>query len=132
MESPEKDLIDRKPIWGTMQMVFMDKDVDYEIDNYIVVICAKSKYSIQELKEIFFNEVHPACIFNLFSGIAPEWAGFEIEWLSDRILKKNRFGKPISKWSLFFQWGIWKQIEKGIIEHRKIVETQHAASLREY
>jgi hypothetical protein len=33
--------------------------------------------------------------FNLFSGVAPEWAGFEIGWLSKRILQKNRFGRSL-------------------------------------
>lgn len=92
MEHPEKDIPDRTPIWDAMQDLFMDTDVTLSYE-YIVDQCSKSKYGIDELENILFNEVLPALRFNMFDLPAPEWAGFQTEWLVKRILKKHRFGK---------------------------------------
>ena len=61
--------------------------------NSISEICAKLKYSLDELEKILFNEVLPALRFNMFDLPAPEWMGFQTEWVVKRILKKHRFEK---------------------------------------
>jgi hypothetical protein len=58
----------------------------------IVAVCVRSKYSLDELEAIFWNEVRPAVGFNLWLLPAPEWAGFETTWLASRVLKKHRYG----------------------------------------
>lgn len=92
MLSPEHDLQDRQPVWDAMQILFMDTDPDLFVDS-IARTCAASKYSLDELEAILFQEVLPACRFNLFTLPGGEWRGFELEWLTARILEKHRFGK---------------------------------------
>lgn len=92
MDTPENDTNDRSEIWDSMQDLYMDTDTT---DSYegIAKVCGRSKYSIEELEDILFNEVLPAVRFNLFCLPIPEWAGFNKEWLIQRVLKKHRFGK---------------------------------------
>ena len=92
MLRPEEDIRDRTPVWDLMQDLYMDTDVtlSYEL---ISKACANSKYTIDELESILFNEILPALRFNMVEMPAPEWAGFETGWVVERILKKHRFGK---------------------------------------
>jgi hypothetical protein len=94
MLPPDQDEDDRRPIWDMLQMFWMDTDPSDWLRSSAEV-CAHSKYSLSEIEAIFWNEVRPAVGFNLYSGVAPEWAGFEIGWLSKRILQKNRFGRRL-------------------------------------
>ncbi len=92
MKRPEEDIDDRTPIWDLLQDLFMDTDVTLSYAP-ISKACASSKYTLDELEKILFNEVLPALKFNMFDLPAPEWVGFQTEWLVSRILKKHRFGK---------------------------------------
>ena len=92
MDHPEKDIVDRTPVWDSMQNIFMDTDVSLSYD-LIAQRCAESKFSKQDLEEILFNEVLPAMKFNMLAFPAPEWAGFETEWVVKRVLRKHRYGK---------------------------------------
>jgi hypothetical protein len=116
--SPEQDLDSRKPVWDVMQMFWMDIDPADEIE-IAAKVCAESKYTIEELQLIFLCEVKPAVAFNLYSGVAPEWAGFEIGWLTNRILKSHKFGKRLP-WRIVngysYKW--WGQLETAIIRLR--------------
>lgn len=100
MLAPEQDERDRRPIWDALQVFWMDTDPSFELA-YCAEVCVRSKYSLIEIEAIFWNEVRPAVQFNLWSGVAPEWAGFQIEWLSQRILQVHRFGRP-SLWRFFY------------------------------
>ncbi len=75
-----------------MQMFFMDTDTAIFAEG-IARTCAASKYSLEELEDILFEEVLPACRFNLFMLPAPEWAGYRLEYLTEQILENHRFGK---------------------------------------
>lgn len=92
MKHPENDIVDRTPIWDCMQDLFMDTDVTLSYE-FIVKQCAESKYGINELEQILFNEVLPALRFNMFSLPVPEWAGFQTEFVVKRVIEKHRFGK---------------------------------------
>ena len=92
MKPPERDLDARRPIWDDLQMLFMDIDPADELAA-LARTCAASPYSIDELEAILFNEVLPACRFNMFDLPAPEWQGFDLDWLEQRILRKHRFGR---------------------------------------
>ena len=71
----------------------MDDDPAVSLER-IARQCAHSKYSIAELEQIYWNEVRPAVQLNLHS-VAGQWAGFERNWLSERILKKHRCGRRL-------------------------------------
>ncbi len=91
MLPPDQDLADRRPIWDALQMFWMDTDPDLFLET-AARVCARSKYSLHEIEAIFWNEVRPAVKFNLMS-IAGEWTGFDLEWLTQRILKVHRYGE---------------------------------------
>ena len=101
-----------------MQMFWMDIDPADEIEG-TATVCAESSYSIDELKAIFLNEVRPAVSFNMYAGPAPEWTGFDLDWLVNKIIKVNRFGKSLPM--PFFHkyaYGWWQKLEIAIIEKR--------------
>ncbi len=82
-------------------------------------VCAESKYTIAELEAIYWNEVRPAVSFNLLMLPAPEWAGFEIEWLKARVLRKSRFGKRLPlKWLHPYATRWWRQLHTAIVGYR--------------
>lgn len=117
MSPPDEDLKDRQPVWDALQFVWMDTDTEVEFPR-IVEVCAQSKYSIAELEQIFWNEVEPAVGFNMWS-VAGEWAGFEIDGLSARILEKSRFGRrlPIRIFRKNARdW--WRRLEGALAERR--------------
>src|SRR5579864_9030929 len=113
MLAPEQDLTDRRPIWDALQVFWMDTDPGVDLE-MVARTCARSKYSLAEIEQIYWNEVRPAVQFNLRS-IAGEWAGFEIEWLTQRILARHRFGKRLPIRLIHVQathW--WKRLANGI------------------
>jgi len=105
MLAPEQDQTDRRPIWDELQMFWMDTDPNIFLDS-AARVCAQSKYSLPELERIFWNEVRPAVQLNLTS-IAGEWTGFDIGWLSQRVLKTNRYGRRLPIRCLHPQTNFW-------------------------
>ena len=72
-------------------MIYMDTDPALFLDP-MASVCAASPYSLGELEDILFQEVLPSLRFNLFS-MAGDWEGYEVGWLTKRILEKHRFGR---------------------------------------
>jgi len=118
MMSVEDDTEHRAPLWGTMQMVWMDTDVSLELPR-IFRTCAESKYDIAEIEEIYWNEVRPIVSRNLLTPVAPEWAGYDLNWLSDQIVKRLKNGKTYkkSRWRRY-SYDYWEKIEEGILQQR--------------
>ncbi len=121
MKSPEQDIEFRIPVWESLQMLFMDTD---SVDFYdeMAEVCEKSPYTTPEIEEIILNELLPALRFNLLD-VASEWRGFETQWLVNRILSKNRFGKRhpciLSKYAK----EQWDQLRPRIEERRESAAT---------
>lgn len=121
----EAELVTRKPIWVALSDLFLDTDVTLSYD-YIVRVCAESRYTTEELKFILDNEVAPAVSDNLLS-VAGEWAGFDEEWLVNTIINTSTkssigsfFFKPAK--NIGFRKYIlshWENIEPKITERRK-------------
>jgi hypothetical protein len=118
MLPPERDLQDRTPVWDCLQLLFMDTDVTLAYD-HIVQVCAGSKYSTDEIEDILYNEVMPSIRFNMMILPAPEWAGFNVEWLKKRILKKHRFGRSRPVWFRRYTARHWNHIRPCIEEARQ-------------
>ena len=57
------DLEDHALIWNAMQEFWMDTDPAASFPG-IVRICAESKYTLEELEAIFWNEIRPAVVFS--------------------------------------------------------------------
>src|SRR5438093_9064114 len=94
LESPAQDIERRRPVWDAMQMLYMDTSLSHELSG-IVEVCAASPYTEDQLREILLREVFPACRFNGLSWPAPEWSGFDLDWLTNRVLETHRHGRRI-------------------------------------
>lgn len=94
-------------------MLFMDVDPLDEIE-WIASVCLDSGYSLDELKRVFLNEVFQAVGGN--RGVAPEWKGFPLDWLTERILRVHRFQKRLP-WKLFHPdaYASWDLLESAIV-----------------
>jgi hypothetical protein len=118
MLAPDLDLEDRAPVWDSMQQFWMDTDPALLLPG-VIDACADSKYSLAELEEIYWNEVRPAVSFNLWMLPAPEWVGFEIHWLTERILRRHRAGKRLPrKWLHPYAHAWWRKLCRGVLEAR--------------
>lgn len=117
MQRPEDDIAGRTPVWDALQMIFMDTDVSLSYD-YIIETCRSSKYSVDEIESILFNEIMPAVRFNLLMLPAPEWCGFEIEWLKKQVLAKHRFGRRRPFWFRLYTRYHWKKLKPRIAADR--------------
>ena len=98
-------------------MLYMDTDVATSYD-YIVETCVASKYSLEELERILYNEVMPAVRFNMLLLPAPEWCGFELEWLKKRVLEKHRFQKRRPVFCRFYTNRHWRTLRMRIERRR--------------
>lgn len=85
-QPPKDDLQRRRPVWEALSTLFLDTDTSLDRQRRAQVLAA-SEYSLGELEEILLTEVYPACAINLRSP-AGEWAGFDSEWLEERILSR--------------------------------------------
>ncbi|HST45622.1 MAG TPA: hypothetical protein VLK29_10420 [Luteimonas sp.] len=120
MKPPAEDTAAREPIWDAMQDFWMDTDPEFALAD-IARTCARSGYSIDELRAIYWNEVRPAVSFNMAMMPAPEWAGFELEWLKRRILKTSRFGKPLPReWLHPYCAGWWQRLAAEVGRRRAL------------
>jgi hypothetical protein len=119
MKPPGEDIEDRAPVWDYMQNFWMDTDPAILLPE-VVRVCADSKYTLEELELIYWNEVRPAVSFNMAMFPAPEWAGFELEWLKSRVLRKSRFGRTLPrKWLHPYSRGWWRKLHDGIVQRRR-------------
>jgi len=99
---------ERFPIWEALSDFFLDTELDGKDYERIANILADSEYSVKELEEILRYEVYPGCIPNLYC-VAGEWAGFDPDWLQERILphkdKRPWFRKyPLASWMYQHHW----------------------------
>src|SRR5437870_2125691 len=86
-----------------------------------------SPYTLDEIERILYREIYPICIWNL-RCIAGEWAGFDIDWLQEAILKRESFCMRIPRflqmghWMIREPWQKTKEIfqeRRGVLEHPK-------------
>ncbi|NJL29738.1 MAG: hypothetical protein HC897_18545 [Thermoanaerobaculia bacterium] len=95
MKPIDQDLPTRQPVWEALQVLFMDTSQSHELPR-IAQVCAQSpSYTLEELRTILFSEVFPACRFNMVAWPGGEWLGFELDWLTQRILREHRHGKRL-------------------------------------
>ena len=80
-----EDLAARQPVWEALSDMFLDTDTSLS-RQWRADQLARSPYSIEQLEFILINEVYLICKYNLLS-VAGEWAGFDPEWLKEKILR---------------------------------------------
>jgi hypothetical protein len=89
MLPPELDLAARRPVWQALSDLFLDTELSPAVCAGNARVLASSPYSVDELRRILFDEVHPACSRNLLA-VAGVWTGFDAGWLESRILARRR------------------------------------------
>ncbi|MGB3150415.1 MAG: hypothetical protein WBB27_07095 [Maribacter sp.] len=110
---------ERKPIWIALSDFYLDTELQEATFRYIATKIAESPYSFKKVKEIDKYEIFPVLKNNLLS-VAGEWAGFEEEWLVNRIKeslsKRNTIKKmEIESTYLILKWmykDYWEKLEK--------------------
>jgi hypothetical protein len=118
MDHPELDLARRQPVWDCMQHFWMDTD-PAELIPHIAQVCAASTYTLEELEAIFWNEVRPAVSSNVLALPAPQWSGFELADLTERVLRKQRFGKRLpTRWLRPYARRWWDVLRPAIVARR--------------
>ena len=81
----ESDIEKRFPVWEALSELFLDTELDEITHKYIGKVILESAYTPEEIHSILWREVFPAVGDNL-RCVAGEWAGFNPEWLKERIL----------------------------------------------
>ncbi len=85
------DIAERRRVWLALSDMFLDTDTALS-RAWRVSELARSPYSLAELEDILVHEVYPVCSANLRS-VAGEWAGFDADWLEQRILALTALGQ---------------------------------------
>lgn len=75
----------RRPLWAAMSEMWLDTELGPIELEYIARMMAESGLTDEALREVYLVELAPVLWPNLFAT-AGEWAGFDQEWLSERIV----------------------------------------------
>ncbi len=121
MKPATEDLENRRRAWEALSDLYLDTDTSLS-RQWRAQILAASPYSLDELEHILIEEIHPACRANLLC-VAGEWAGFDMEWLEARILRRSRSRWPFHRFSLA-RLAVprsveWQQTKDEIVRLRK-------------
>jgi hypothetical protein len=93
----------RIAVWQALSNLYLDNDVSLEYP-HIAQTLADSPYTLEALHEMLMYDVHPALHANLMI-VAGEWAGFDREWLLERIAQTRaqpRWRRRLTH--LFVRW----------------------------
>jgi hypothetical protein len=82
---PASDLVNRRLAWLALSALYLDTEQTPTMRGADAKRLASLPYTLDDLRTILMAEVHPACVANLLSP-AGEWAGFDPDWLEQRIL----------------------------------------------
>lgn len=105
-----------------MQMIWMDTDVNDELEK-IISVCAGSDFEISELENIYWNEVRPVVAKNMLIPVAPEWAGYDLDWLVSKITKRIQSRRVYKRSRLrVYSYRYWKKIEEGVLQKRGLTK----------
>ena len=108
----EFDLRRRRLVWGLLSDLYLDTELMDEDLAAMAEGLAKSGYSIHQLDEILFRELHPVLIGNLIGGFG-EWAGFDLDWLQEKILASRRRSWPVGLvFGRSIIWWQWRRVRR--------------------
>ena len=120
---------ERQIIWKALSYAFIDREVNYQR-----IAQKLHEHDISSVKEIFFNEVAPACYPNIASVIPPVWTFFSEEWLEEEITSlleksnRNAYRRLTYKlYVLYLKWAckdIWEAIKSSIEKEKAQPDSQ--------
>lgn len=108
---PDERLIQvRMPVWRVLSELFLDTTLDAADHRRIARVLSASPYGVEELEDILIHEIYPVCRNNALS-VAGEWAGFDDDWLLERItpyLDKRVWWRrwPLHRWIYRDDWWV--------------------------
>jgi hypothetical protein len=116
---PTDDIQRRRPVWTALADLFLDTELQEADLRHIARVLVASGYTDAEVEEILCGEVFPVCIWNMRS-VAGVWAGFDSDWLQERILANA--GRVWKKWRVFHpgRWMIREEWEKVVAYVREL------------
>jgi len=108
----EEEINTRVPVWVALSDLYLDAPIDDASLKRIASTLHASAYSIGELEQILFHEVHPVCADNLKS-VAGNWSGFDesqlVQAIVTRLERRLSFPWPDSPQKELRT--LWKQME---------------------
>lgn len=117
MKPPADDIGSRLPVWQALGELFLDTEPDLP---HLIRACAESPYALDELDRILFRELWPALKANLLSP-AGQWAGWDDDWLTARVLERHRTGSARLWWTnpaKLYHLSPWFEIRRAIERYR--------------
>ena len=115
MPASRNDTDARIPVWIALSDLYLDTEVSTFHDG-IAATLAASPYSLDALRDMLMDDVHPALYPNLLS-VAGEWAGFDEAWLIERIEavgRRPRWCRRMSRWFVRDIDTQWRALEPMI------------------
>lgn len=107
-------------VWVALSELFLDTSLDGGDYYRIAHVLSVSPYSTEKIEDILRYEVSPVCQWNLLA-IAGEWAGFNKEWLREKIIprldRRPRFHMRVWWPKPSLPLG-WKAVRKDLEEIR--------------
>ena len=118
-----KTLARKKPVWVAISKFYLDTELGDDEITDISKTFHQSGYSIEELREINYEEVGPIVSPNLFS-IAGVWTEFDEEWLTEKIIERISKGKSNAIFRKLYR----RQLDRMTDRYwRKIIESNIAS-----
>lgn len=115
-----QEIFRKRPVWYAISEFYLDIELGENDIKRIALILKESKYSIEELKRINYEEVAPVVSPNLMST-AGVWSGFDKVLLEDEIVKRINSKRSKSIFNWIYRKNIdwmtkryWKPIQKII------------------
>ncbi|MEM7085463.1 MAG: hypothetical protein AAF489_04730 [Bacteroidota bacterium] len=91
--------------------MYLDTELDYYDYRQIALTIIQSPFSLEQVKKINRREVFPVLYINLLS-MTGAWAGFDRDWLVEKIVKRSRRRGMLSKMGLSMIHGPLKWMYK--------------------
>ncbi|MGD9646037.1 MAG: hypothetical protein AB7U73_10005 [Pirellulales bacterium] len=79
MKTAREVLERRRPVWEVLSWLFLDTELDHGQYAQIASVLHRSGYSLDELHEILFRELHPALVWNLVKLASQLWVSRNLD-----------------------------------------------------
>jgi len=106
----------RRPVWIALSDLWLDNEIDEMWVHQIAEIIQISKFTEDEIDDIFVYELAPFLFTNLMVP-AGVWSGFDPDWVCEKAMK--RIGSRNVIWKLFDRFGISTSGSREVFEQVK-------------
>ena len=121
MKLAVEDVPNRLPVWENLSELFLDTELEADDFQRLGRLLAASRYTLDEIEEILFDEVYPVCIWNLLQ-VAGVWTAFDSDFLQTAIVKHCRSWFKIPRFLRIGRRVLigepWQKLKQAIQEQR--------------